>query len=102
MVAVIFSSGRVRHRILPYRRAGANMLTKMSSFGVYYWSRITIGNVYDAAYQGTRGSNSEDACIDLLSSSARLLPRTTLEDVFAAVTRGEAKYGVVPVENTLA
>src|SRR5215470_7384542 len=58
--------------------------------------------VYDAAYQGTRGSNSEDACIDLLSSSARLLPRTTLEDVFDAVTRGEARYGVVPVENTLA
>jgi prephenate dehydratase len=57
---------------------------------------------YDAAYQGTRGSNSEDACIDLLSPSAKLLPRTTLEDVFKAVTRGEAKYGVVPVENTLA
>lgn len=57
---------------------------------------------YDAAYQGTRGSNSEDACIDLLSPSAKLLPRTTLEDVFKAVTRGEARYGVVPIENTLA
>jgi len=58
--------------------------------------------VYDAAYQGTRGSNSEDACIDLLSATAKLLPRTTLEDVFDSVTRGEAQYGVVPVENTLA
>jgi prephenate dehydratase len=58
--------------------------------------------VYDAAYQGTRGSNSEDACIDLLSATANLLPRTTLEDVFNAVARGEARYGVVPVENTLA
>jgi prephenate dehydratase len=58
--------------------------------------------VYDAAYQGTRGSNSEDACIDLLSPVARLLPRTTLEDVFNSVTRGEARFGVVPVENTLA
>jgi prephenate dehydratase len=58
--------------------------------------------MYDAAYQGTRGSNSEDACIDLLSPSASLLPRDTLEDVFNAVTRGEARYGVVPVENTLA
>jgi prephenate dehydratase len=57
---------------------------------------------YDAAYQGTRGSNSEDACIDLLSTAAKLLPRTTLEDVFNAVTRGEARYGVVPLENTLA
>jgi prephenate dehydratase len=59
-------------------------------------------SVYDAAYQGTRGSNSEDACIDLLSPAAKLLPRTTLEDVFNSVSRGEARYGVVPVENTLA
>src|SRR5207248_7036511 len=58
--------------------------------------------VYDAAYQGTRGSNSEDACIDLLSQAAKLLPRTTLEDVFEAVSRREARYGVVTVENTLA
>ena len=64
---------------------------------------MTTGSApYDAAYQGTRGSNSEDACIDLLSPSAKLLPRTTLEDVFKAVTRGEARYGVVPIENTLA
>jgi prephenate dehydratase len=61
-----------------------------------------MSTVYDAAYQGTRGSNSEDACIDLLSPAAKLMPRTTLEDVFNAVTRGEARYGVVPVENTLA
>jgi prephenate dehydratase len=61
-----------------------------------------MSTVYDAAYQGTRGSNSEDACLDLLSPSANLLPRTTLEDVFKAVMSGEARYGVVPVENTLA
>src|SRR5499425_1161502 len=61
-----------------------------------------MSNVYDAAYQGTRGSNSEDAAIDLLSADAKLLPRDTLEDVFNAVTREEARYGVVPVENTLA
>ena len=58
--------------------------------------------VYDAAYQGTLGANSEDAAIDLLSPAAKLLPRTTLEDVFNAVSRSEARYGVVPVENTLA
>src|SRR5712691_7667277 len=57
---------------------------------------------YDAAYQGTRGANSEDAAIDLLSKDAKLLPRDTLEDVFNSVTHGEAQYGVVPIENTLA
>jgi prephenate dehydratase len=63
---------------------------------------ITEPTPYAAAYQGTRGSNSEDACIDLLTPSAKLLPRTTLEDVFKAVTHGEARFGVVPIENTLA
>src|SRR5262245_56152516 len=57
---------------------------------------------HDAAYQGTRGANSEDAAIDLLSRGAKLLPRDTLEDVFSSVTQGEARYGVVPIENTLA
>jgi prephenate dehydratase len=57
---------------------------------------------YDAAYQGTRGANSEDAAIDLLSKDAKLLPRETLEDLFLSVTNGEARYGVVPIENTLA
>ena len=61
-----------------------------------------MSSIQDAAYQGTRGSNSEDACIDLLSPAAKLLPRTTLEDVFNSVTHGEVRYGVVPVENTLA
>ena len=59
-------------------------------------------SAYDAAYQGTRGANSEDAAIDLLSNEAKLFPRDTLEDVFAAVAQGEARYGVVPIENTLA
>jgi len=38
----------------------------------------------------------------LLSNEAKLFPRDTLEDVFAAVAQGEARYGVVPIENTLA
>ena len=62
----------------------------------------TVGAMYDAAYQGTRGANSEDAAIDLLTPAAKLLPQDTLEDVFNAVSRGEARFAVVPIENTLA
>ncbi len=58
--------------------------------------------MYDAAYQGTRGANSEDAAMSLLTPDAKLLPRDTLEDVFNAVTHAEAQFGVVPIENTLA
>jgi prephenate dehydratase len=58
--------------------------------------------MYDAAYQGSRGAFSEDAALNLLTPEARLLPRETLEDVFNAVTLGEARFGVIPIENTLA
>jgi prephenate dehydratase len=58
--------------------------------------------IFDAAYQGSRGAFSEDAALKLLTPEARLLPRETLEDVFNAVTRGEARFGVIPIENTLA
>ena len=57
---------------------------------------------YDAAYQGTRGANSEDASLKLLDTGARLLPCAQLEEVFNAVKDGTVRYGVVPVENTLA
>jgi prephenate dehydratase len=58
--------------------------------------------MYDAAYQGSRGAFSEDAALKLLTPTANLLPRETLEDVFDAVTQGEARFGVIPIENTLA
>ena len=63
---------------------------------------VSCLTMYDAAYQGSRGAFSEDAAFKLLTSAARLLPQDTLEDVFNAVTRGEARFGVVPIENTLA
>jgi prephenate dehydratase len=58
--------------------------------------------MYDAAYQGSRGAFSEDAALKLLTPTSSLLPRETLEDVFNAVIRGEARFGVIPIENTLA
>ena len=57
---------------------------------------------YDAAFQGTHGAFSEDAAYRLLASDADLMPCTRLEDVFEAVDNGTARYGVIPVENTLA
>src|SRR5690348_7603302 len=57
---------------------------------------------FDAAFQGSRGAFSEVASWQLLSSSAQLLPCPRLEEVFDAVNSGAARYGVIPVENTLA
>jgi prephenate dehydratase len=57
--------------------------------------------VYDAAYQGAPGAYSEEAAHTLLGPTASMLPRRSLEQVFEAVSAGGARYGVVPVENTL-
>jgi prephenate dehydratase len=57
--------------------------------------------VYDAAYQGAPGAYSEEAAHTLLGPTATMLPRRSLEQVFEAVAAGGARYGVVPVENTL-
>jgi prephenate dehydratase len=59
-------------------------------------------NEYDAAFQGTRGAFSETAARRLLGEKTRVLPAATLEDVFRAVTTERARYGVVPLENTIA
>lgn len=56
----------------------------------------------EAAYQGAPGAFSEDAARALLGPAVRLRPCATLEDVFEALSRGDARKAVVPIENTLA
>lgn len=48
-----------------------------------------------------RGAHSEQACRDVLPDH-EVLPRKMFEDVFAAVEKGEADVGMVPVENSMA
>ncbi len=52
------------------------------------------------AYLGPDGSFSSIALRELFSSYSDMLPVRTIPDVFRAVERGEADYGVVPVENS--
>jgi prephenate dehydratase len=56
----------------------------------------------EGAYQGSPGAYSEEAAWALLGPSARLLPCASLADVFDAVLAADTKYGVLPVENSLA
>lgn len=57
---------------------------------------------YELTYQGQPGAFSEDAAFDFVGPEARLLPSRTLPDTFDGVSRGEARFAIVPVENTLA
>ncbi len=52
------------------------------------------------AYQGEPGAFSEAASRQV-NASADLLPCKSFEDVFAAVDKGAADYGVLPIENSI-
>ena len=54
------------------------------------------------AFQGERGSFSEEAAYKLLGRRIRMLPCETFAATFESVTRGRANYCLVPIENTLA
>ena len=53
------------------------------------------------AFQGEIGAYSEEAAVDFFGPSIEVRPCETLDAVFDAVERGEAHFGVVPIENSL-
>ena len=52
------------------------------------------------AYLGPPGTFSHQAALKKFGASTEPKPVDTIPDVFAAVERGDAHYGVVPVENS--
>ena len=52
-------------------------------------------------FQGEIGAYSEEAAVDFFGPSIEVRPCETLDAVFDAVERGEAHFGVVPIENSL-
>jgi len=54
------------------------------------------------AFQGERGSFSEEAAYKLLGRKMRIRPCETFAATFRSVASGKGKYCLVPIENTLA
>ena len=52
------------------------------------------------AFLGPPATYSQLACIQHFGNSVRMVPENTIQDVFDAVEREEADYGVVPIENS--
>ena len=52
------------------------------------------------AFQGERGAYSEDAAYAFFGISAATEPCRHLSDVFEKVEKGEAEFGIVPIENS--
>jgi chorismate mutase/prephenate dehydratase len=55
-----------------------------------------------AAYWGPVGTYTHMAALQTFGSSSSFLAKDGIQDVFQAVEHGEADYGVVPVENSVA
>jgi chorismate mutase/prephenate dehydratase len=52
------------------------------------------------AYLGPEATNTHQAALRKFGASVEYRPMQALADVFAAVEKGEADYGVVPIENS--
>lgn len=64
-------------------------------------SRPTQGDACMAAYVGEPGSFSHMACCRYFGEAAQLTTRTSFRAIFDAVAAGEARYGVLHLENSL-
>ena len=53
------------------------------------------------AFQGERGAFSEEAAVELLGERCKPVPRPTFEDLFMAISDGNADYILAPLENSL-
>ncbi|MEM2041264.1 MAG: prephenate dehydratase [Nitrososphaerota archaeon] len=53
------------------------------------------------AFQGEKGSYSEEAVIKHFGAGAEPIPKRTISAVFSAVEVGEVDAGVVPIENSI-
>ena len=59
-------------------------------------------NTIRVAFQGERGAFSEEAARKLLGDDIETVPCRTFEDMFEAVSNGNADCSATPIENSLA
>lgn len=62
-------------------------------------ARSAPGTSEHISYQGEPGANSHLACQEVLPELTPL-PCPTFEDAIAAVKSGEARYAMIPIENS--
>lgn len=60
----------------------------------------SLEEVLRVAYLGPAGTFSHQAAVRHFGQLSEFVPCGTIRDVFAAVARGEAAVGIVPIENT--
>jgi chorismate mutase/prephenate dehydratase len=61
---------------------------------------ISLQRGVKVSYLGPRGTFTHQAALQQFGRMADYLPSSTIAEIFAAVERGQAEFGVVPVENS--
>ncbi len=64
-------------------------------------SSISLEARLKIAYFGPETTFTHEAALRSFGTSVELVPQPTVAEVFARVERGEAEYGIVPVENSM-
>jgi len=63
--------------------------------------KFNIGFQPKVAFQGEIGAFSEEAAFKFFGNKIQTIPLLTFADVFKAVEKGAADFGIVPIENSL-
>jgi prephenate dehydratase len=68
---------------------------------VDHLAKINGTGVQKAAFLGEMGTFSHKACLQYFGKKVEAIPTPSFKAIFEAVKRGEADFGVVPLENSL-
>ena len=69
-------------------------------FGEILSASRALQGALSVAYLGPAGTYSEKAAREQFGASTAFVPTPSIGDVFRKVERGEAHYGIVPIENS--
>ncbi len=76
-----------------------NYLDKAANAGM--WEKSNGNKAQSAVFIGEMGTFSHKACVQYFGEKINAVPRPAYRSIFDAVKLGEAKYGVIPIENSL-
>lgn len=97
LYSVVFDLSRSYQNRL---NGGGNELVQNIQAAIETTPKLFPSNI-SVACQGCEGANSQIAC-DRLIHGAKIMYFEDFEGVFAAIDTGFCKYGVIPIENSLA
>ncbi len=91
---------QVLHRVRAANRGPLNAGSLEAIYREVMSAALALEKPLAIAYLGPEATNTHQAALRKFGASIDYQPMATLSDVFTAIDKGEADYGVVPVENS--